>query len=55
MMKWRQQVHLGSIGRKSDTDDGVVTSADGTERREIGGDNVNWTDMNFTGPKNEEN
>jgi hypothetical protein len=37
--------------------DNITTSTGGeaTTGRGKGGDNANWADMNFTGPKNKEN
>jgi hypothetical protein len=55
-MKRRQRARLGSMERKHDTtrwcDDDSWRR--GGTRREKGGDDASWADVNLTGPKNEE-
>jgi hypothetical protein len=50
-MKQMQHDHLDSMGRKRD---GMTTSVgrDTVVGREKGGDDTSWTDVNFTGLKN---
>jgi hypothetical protein len=53
-MQQRQRARRDCTGRKHNC---VATSTGGemTPERRRGGDDISWTDVNLTGPKNEEN